>query len=130
MNQCRILGTAAFLCSIMFSVCIALAQSPNHHPPQDMELHERFYKDWMMPDAPFVSCCDSGDCYPTEARFDQERHSWFARRREDGKWLQVPAAKVERKRANPDGRSHMCAPKPENVHYGVEIYCFTFGIGM
>lgn len=100
-----------------------LAQD-HHHPPQDAELHEKFYSNWMMPDRPSVSCCDKKDCYPTEARFSNGQ--WHARRREDGKWLSVPASKVELNRDSPDGRNHMCAPPPER---GDVPFCFIAGGG-
>lgn len=99
----------------------------HRHPPQDVAIHEQFYKTWMMPNAPHVSCCDLGDCYPTEARF--ENGSWYARRREDGAWLKVPAEKVEQNRDNPDGRNHLCAPRPERAITS-EVYCFTAGTGI
>lgn len=104
----------------------ALAQS-HQHPPQDAPLHERFYSTWMMPDNPSVSCCNNRDCYPVEARHDEQ--GWLAKRREDGKWLRVPANKVETNRDNPDGRNHLCAPTPDRA-YTVEVFCFTVGSGM
>lgn len=112
-----LLGTAA---------TAAIAQS-HQHPPQDAQLHERFYSTWMMPDNPSVSCCHERDCYPTEARHDAQ--GWLAKRREDGKWLRVPAEKVETNRDNPDGRNHLCAPTPETAAL-VEVFCFTVGSGM
>lgn len=86
-----------------------------------------FYNTWMMPDAPNVSCCHETDCYPTEARSDAQ--GWLARRREDGKWLRVPAGKVEMQRDNPDGRNHLCAPPPGRA-YSVEVFCFIAGSGI
>jgi hypothetical protein len=61
-----------------------------------------------MPDRPDRSCCNKGDCYPTEVRIVDG--DIFAKRREDGKFIAVPATKVERNRDNPDGRNHICAP--------------------
>jgi hypothetical protein len=87
----------------------AFAQA-HHHPPEHAQLHENFYRDWMRPDQPTVSCCNLKDCYPTEARFTNGK--WFARRREDGNWLFVPPTKIELNRDSPDGRNHMCAHPP------------------
>ncbi len=96
----------------------------HHHSPQDQAIHEKFYSNWMMPDSPGTSCCHERDCYPTEAR--NTPNGWYARRREDGAWLSVPDAKIERNRDNPDGRNHLCAPPPV---YGDRIYCFIIGSG-
>ncbi len=102
----------------------AFAQT-HHHPPQDVGIHNRFYSNWMKPDQPNVSCCSDHDCYPTEARFTNGE--WFARRREDGKWLHVPKEKIEVNRDNPDGRNHMCAHPP---HWGSDVpLCFIPGGG-
>lgn len=112
---------------LLSSVKISVAQEM-HHPPQDMELHEKFYSTWMMPDRPEVSCCGKGDCYPTEAHM--ENGHWVAKRREDGAWIKIPDAKVEHNRDNPDGRNHICAPVPYVAERsGTEVYCFTPGGG-
>ena len=53
-----------------------------------------------------------------------------ALRREDGKWLKVPQAKVELNRDSPDGQSHLCAPPPETEHlYENGVICFKEGGG-
>jgi hypothetical protein len=85
-------------------------QAVRHHPPQDQLLHEQFYSKWHMPDNPTVSCCNEADCYPTEIKYIDG--DIYAKRREDGKYISVPAEKVERNRDNPDGRNHLCAPPP------------------
>ena len=64
-----------------------------HHPAQDQLLHEKFYAKWHMPDNPSVSCCNEADCYPTEIKYVDG--NIYARRREDGKYISVPAEKVE-----------------------------------
>ena len=110
---------------LLFGAVSASAQ--HQHPPQDEEIHEKFYSTWMRPDNPHLSCCSQHDCYPTEARIEGD--IWLAKRREDGKWLRVPPQKVEQKRDNPDGRSHLCAPRPERA-YSADVYCFTPGSGI
>jgi len=65
----------------------------HHHPPQDVQLHEKFYSTWYMPDNPSKSCCNKQDCYPTETKYVGT--SLFARRREDGAWIIVPPQKIE-----------------------------------
>ena len=100
-----------------------------HHPPTDMPLHEKFYSTWYMPDQPTKSCCNKADCYPTEVTYRDG--DVFARRREDGKWLRIPAAKVERNRDNPDGRNHLCAPPPTATHFPADtVFCFALGTGI
>ena len=100
-----------------------------HHPPADMPLHEKFYSTWYMPDQPTKSCCNKADCYPTEVTYRDG--DVFAKRREDGKWLRIPAAKVERNRDNPDGRNHLCAPPPTATHYPADtVFCFALGSGI
>lgn len=111
---------AAFL----FLGCAYFKAWAHDHPPQDAEIHQKFYRTWMMPDAPQSSCCDDRDCYPTEARKVGNR--WEAKRREDGQWLVVPPEKIEQNRDNPDGRNHLCAPPPA---YGDRVYCFIVGSG-
>jgi len=57
----------------------------------------------------------AGLCYPTEIRILDG--AIFAKRREDGKFIAVPASKVELHRNNPDGRNHLCAPPPTVTSY-------------
>jgi hypothetical protein len=107
------------------SPCLA----QHHHPPQDQAIHEKFYSTWHMPDRPDRSCCNKRDCYPTEVRI--VGGDIFAKRREDGRFIMVPAAKVERNRDNPDGRNHICAPPPTATAYPPDtVFCFTLGTGM
>lgn len=84
----------------------------------------RFYETWRKPDNRSQSCCSSRDCYSTDARYRDGE--WYARRREDGKWLHVPAAKIETERDNPDGRNHLCALPPIT---GDNVLCFIPGGG-
>jgi hypothetical protein len=105
----------------------AAAQEHRHHPPEDMAIHERFYSTWFMPDQPSKSCCNKADCYATEIKYVDGQI--YARRREDGRWLPIPARKVERNRDNPDGRNHLCAPPPSHASNGQEVYCFALGGG-
>jgi hypothetical protein len=108
----------------LYSVKISVAQE-HHHPPQDQEIHERFYSTWMMPDAPHVSCCHNEDCKPTSSRFIDGH--WEARWSEDMDWVSIPASKVEQNRDTPDGRSHMCGRQ-----YGTNdfsVFCFIAGAG-
>src|SRR5919199_3273646 len=99
---------------LLLAVIAGAAQAQEHHhrvhPPADIPLHEKFYSTWYMPDQPTRSCCNKADCYPTEVRVSGD--IIYARRREDGRWLRIPAQKVERNRDNPDGRNHLCAPPP------------------
>jgi hypothetical protein len=99
------------------------------HPPRDQAIHEKFYATWFMPDQPHKSCCNKADCYPTEVKI--ENGQVFAQRREDGKFIPIPANKVERNRDNPDGRNHVCMPPPTAKSYPPDtVFCFSLGSGM
>jgi hypothetical protein len=107
----------------------AAAQHQRNHPPQDADLHEKFYSTWYMPDNPSRSCCNKADCYPTEIKMLGA--NIYARRREDGKYILIPAHKVEQNRDNPDGRNHMCAPPPSAIAYPPDtVFCFSLGGGI
>lgn len=116
----------AFIGAMVWWGCTKARGQEHQHPPQDVELHEKFYSTWMMPDHPTTSCCNKRDCYPTEARFKDGQ--WFARRREDGKFIWIPPSKVEINRDSPDGRNHLCAP-PGSIAGGDPVFCFIAGNG-
>lgn len=111
-----------FLAFFFLSILPAFAQ--HQHPPQDQAIHERFYKDWMMPDAPFVSCCNEKDCKPAQSKFEND--GWLARWKDEDPWFPVPASKVDETRDSPDGRSHMCGAY---VRYSAVfvVFCFVRG---
>jgi len=123
-------GAAAWPVMVLLTSVISVnPQEHRSHPVADLPLHEKFYSSWYMPDHPTKLCCNSADCYPTEARMEGERV--YARRREDGKWLLIPSHKVERHRDNPDGRNHLCAPPPPFSSQAPDfVYCFTLGGGI
>ncbi|HEY7248721.1 MAG TPA: hypothetical protein VH678_33065 [Xanthobacteraceae bacterium] len=118
------------LCSAAITALIvpgtSIAQE-RHHPARDMELHEKFYSTWYMPDQPSRSCCNKADCYPTQVKYQDGQ--WWAVRREDQKYIPIPWPKVEINRNNPDGRNHLCAPPP-SAHYAPNtVFCFALGGG-
>jgi hypothetical protein len=134
-------ATLNILCKLTLWCCLCLLTSgalraqqagedqvARHHPPQDMALHEKFYSTWRMPDNPSASCCNNADCYPTEIQYVDG--NIYAKRREDGKFILVPAEKVERNRDNPDGRNHLCAPPPNFSHTSETVFCFALGGAM
>ena len=134
-------ATLNILCKLTLWCCLCLLTSGSlraqqagedqvarHHPPQDMALHEKFYSTWRMPDNPSASCCNNADCYPTEIQYVDG--NIYAKRREDGKFILVPAEKVERNRDNPDGRNHLCAPPPNFSHTSETVFCFALGGAM
>ncbi len=130
--DCAALCIASILLAfaIVFVIGATASAQEHHHPKQDEEIHARFYATWMMPDDPQRSCCNKKDCYPTEARY--QNGTWYAKRREDGKWLRVPPEKVEQNRDSPDGRNHICAPPPptESSYYAPDsVFCFKEGGG-
>jgi hypothetical protein len=95
--------------------------SPHFHPPQDADIHERFYSNWMRPDQPYISCCDRRDCAPV-TKVRRIGNHWEAQRENDGVWMVVPPQKVEQRRDSPDGRSHLCSR-------GQSVFCFVPGAG-
>ncbi|MEO8630876.1 MAG: hypothetical protein ABI612_22680, partial [Betaproteobacteria bacterium] len=122
-----IIALMVFIFAISF-VIEARAEEQHHHPPQDAELHDKFYSTWQRPDNPNISCCNKADCYPTTGKF--ENGTWYGKRREDGHWLPIPPEKIERKRDMPDTRVHMCAPPPGRPYYPAEhVFCFGFASG-
>src|SRR5882757_650302 len=125
---CKALLVGSLCCAWLTQVRAQDGQSQaglRHHPPQDQLLHEKFYSSWRMPDHPFVSCCNDADCYPTEIKYVDG--TIYAKRREDGKYIPIPAEKVERNRDNPDGRNHLCAPPPSTFHSSDTVFCFALG---
>ncbi len=120
--------------SILFALLItpATAQEHHHHPPQDQHLHDMFYNTWRMPNGGLPrtsSCCNDRDCYPTS--IELRGGKYYARRREDGAWIEVPASKLEHNqsdpRESPDGQNHVCMPPPG---YGQGVYCAVLGNGI
>src|SRR5262245_10003862 len=78
------------------------------HTAHDLQMHERLYSNWTMPDNPGVSCCNVQDCAPVE-QIRVRNGKLEALRSHDQKWLIIPPGKVEQDRDSPDGRSHMCS---------------------
>jgi len=98
-----------------------------------MQLHFDFYSHWKRK-TDGGSCCNDHDCYPTQAHFDAEKGVWYARRREDGRWLRVPKYVFDQATdasRSPDGRPHLCAVAPHGsgrtFYFGSssDVICFT-----
>lgn len=121
MDHLRIalLGAAMALPLLPLAVPRLMAQE-HHHPPQDAGIHNLFYRDWMRPDNPQISCCSDRDCAPAEARM--QNGQWVARKRGETVWYRIPPEKVEINRDSPDGRSHLCA-------IDTTVFCFIPGSG-
>lgn len=120
------------LCALCIGFALMMMLGPlvlgHEHPPQDEELHVKFYLSWMIPPLRNVSCCDKRDCYPTAVK--NVGGTWFVERREDREWIPVPEHKIEQNqkdpKESPDGRAHVCLGPPP---YGV-LHCFTHGSGV
>ncbi len=116
---------------LMISVAMVSCAKAQHagHPPQDMELHHKFYSTWNMPDNRAVSCCHDEDCFPAQSKF--EDGSWYARKTDDEDWVKIPANKIEQERDTPDGRSHLCGRKYTymGASSGFTVFCFLPGGG-
>jgi len=110
--------------------CLPAVAQEHHHPPQDVSLHEKFYTTWFMLAERLSSCCSMKDCYPVQVR--HENGQLYFLRREDQKWVLVPAEIIEQNapqpRESPDGLSHVCAPPP-GTSRGDIAFCFTYGSG-
>ena len=120
------------LLTLFLLISTAAAQDHSHHPPQDQRLHDTFYNSWRMPNGGQPrgsSCCSDRDCYPTAIELREGRY--YARRREDGAWIQIPRWKLEHTqedpRESPDGQSHVCMPPPG---HGNGVYCAVLGGGI
>lgn len=117
----------AVLAALVFLLVPATAQE---HPAQDMQLHNKFYSSWFIPNAgaPRVySCCNQQDCAPAETK--RENGHWYGKRRTDANWIQIPDALIESNqgdpRESPDGQSHLCV----NAGNG-RVLCAVLGGGI
>lgn len=110
---------AALVAAFSFS---ATAQD-HQHPPEHASIHEFFYKNWMRPDHPTLSCCDLKDCAP--AILKNVNGVWYGKRATDQNFRRIPPEKMETNRDSPDGRSHMCASLNDNE----TVYCAIVGAG-
>jgi len=115
---------------IILLISPAMAQ----HPPEDMEIHEKFYSHWNRPAFRDIngnrteSCCNNTDCYPAQIKKELGRY-WY-KRREDGQWRIIPEEILEHNqvdaRESPDGRNHVCAQPPGMSDM---VFCAVLGSG-
>ena len=114
------------LSSILLLFAVPAAAQVHHHDGAS-ESVDRFYSRWMIPPSREASCCNKRDCYATEAH--NQNGIWYARRREDGEWVPIPAKLVEQNqvdpRESPDGLTHVCMTPPEASSQ--KVFCFTLG---
>lgn len=110
-----------------------------HQPGYEQQMHDEFYKDWMMPDnrdssgVRISSCCSDQDCFPTTVR-QRTDGTWEAKRRPGAleglsEWVQFEPKKLEQNyqdmKESPDGQSHACISAHSD-----HVYCATLGSGM
>lgn len=114
--------TILALCLLVLASSVA-AQDGHRHPQSDLEAHKSFYWYLTRPDipaAPRGSCCSDGDCYATPARIQDGR--WWALRREDRQWIEIPEYRVvtrpDELARRPDHQATLCAVP-------TFIYCFV-----
>ncbi len=121
----------ALMFALSALVGVAFAQE-HKHPPQDAEIHKRYYSTWTMPDNRKVSCCHDEDCFPAQAK--NVNGTWFARKDDTEDWTEIPKNKVDiglpDSRDPPDSRAHLCGRK--YTFQGASnftVFCFTAGAG-
>jgi hypothetical protein len=121
--------TLGILLGLLAALFIGNVKAQEHrHPPQDQAIHEKFYKNWMMPDSRNISCCHDEDCKPAESRFENGR--WLARHvGDEGTFTPVPPSKIEHDRDTPDGRSHLCGKRYGFTGGEFTVFCFIPGAG-
>lgn len=115
---------------LFIGIQLAMAQDHQGHRPQDLPIHKRFYNTWMMPDAPYTSCCHDEDCRPAEVKFKDGKV--YARQEGDeGEFTLVPPNKIEEKRSSPDGRNHLCGRRywHNSASGDFSVFCFIAGAG-
>jgi hypothetical protein len=78
--------------------------------------HHDFYSKLHRNDE-LTSCCNDGDCRPTQSRRVGDRHEVKV----DGEWTPVPPNKIVDVIA-PDGGAHVCAPVQAGWSKG-SLYC-------
>jgi hypothetical protein len=128
-----IIGAVFTLAFILVGMSSCAQAQHVGHPPQDMELHRKFYSTWMMPDNRRVSCCHDEDCSPAQAK--KVNGTWFARKTDNDEWVQIPQNKVDIGLADspdvPDARALLCGRKFAGG-FGADVFtvfCFTAGQG-
>lgn len=126
-------ATVGYVLGIILALSIATGawaadmHGPHAGHPEDLKMHEVFYKTWKMPNirdngARTTSCCNDEDCYATPIK--ARGGHFYALRREDQRWVEIPDNKLEQNymdtdgRESPDGRSHVCQAKPAWMYDG------------
>ena len=114
--------------------CIPAIAQEHKHPPQDEAIHQKFYRNWNMPDNRAVSCCHDEDCFPAQAK--NVNGTWYARKDDGDEWIEIPRNKVDiglpDSRDPPDSRAHLCGRKYTfmGASSGFTVFCFTAGAGI
>lgn len=129
-------GSRIALAILIVGAILGYALAQDHsHPPQDAELHDKFYSTWYKPNGGnprVMSCCNRHDCYPSQIELRNGRY--YARRREDLKWIRIPDGVLEHNqsdpRESPDAQSHICAPPPYPGVVSDTVYCAVLGSGI
>ena len=98
---------------------------PVQHPPEHAQLHEQFYRQWMVPPSRISSCCNKQDCAPAWSKWVSGQ--LYMRRSFEEKWTAIPQALLEANqddpRESPDGQSHVC------ISAGGTPLCAVLGSG-
>lgn len=130
--------TAGFVLGLVLAYSWGAFGQEMHHAPSEMDLHDKFYANWLRPTMRLpsgernYSCCGKGDCYPTQFKTGKNGHTYFMRktigpdgeRHETGEWVMVPDSLIEANqpdpRESPDGQSHVCES-------GMNVFCAVLG---
>jgi hypothetical protein len=115
---------AAVLAFVVWFIGVCNAQAPDRHGDYGVGHSENHSWYQGLHNNAGMSCCNAGDCRPTEARTAGEKVQVLI----DGEWVDVPPDRILPKGA-PDMGTHVCAP-PHVKGTNWIIYCVIIGNGV
>ncbi len=115
--------SAARTIGVCVSALLLMGQGivPHHHPPEHMELHEKFYSKLKIPGTK-QSCCNDRDCRPADYRVSSDGEYEF---KVAGYWIKVDRMKIIHE-LTPDGGGHWCGVRYMAPGFGRKGNIFTY----
>ena len=107
---------------LVFLILIGTAHSQGeirgfHNEHHHGRLHH-WYQKLMRPNDPYLSCCSSNDCTPTQAKMVDGK--WTALKA--GRWITIPNENINSEEST-DGHAHICwYPSTADTD---EVLCFV-----